>query len=165
MRFRPLLSFLVLALPGCAYTFNPSSIPGHLKTLQIPTADNQTLEVSLAQELTQALTDRFVRDNVFKVVQDDADAVLDADITHYENRVSGFNAEQQADEYMVIMTVKMALRDRVKNKVIWSDDNVQGRASYTPGASGSAVGTEEDARKLAYKQIVDFVVARSTEGW
>ena len=54
--------------------------------------------IKRSKELTQALTDRFVRDNTLRVVQKDADAVLESDITGYENRVFGFNAEQQADE-------------------------------------------------------------------
>ena len=153
-----------LGLVGCAYTLNPS-LPGHLKTLQIPVVENQTLEVALTEELTGALTDRFVSNNQLRVVQKDADAVLEAEITRYENRVFGFNAEQQAQEYIVLMVVQMTLRDRVKGKDLWTEENVRGVGSYFVGGTGQTVATEEGAQTLAIKQIVDFALSRTVEGW
>jgi len=153
-----------LALGGCAYTFNPS-LPSHLKSVQVPVVENRTLEVALTEELTRALTDRFVANNQLRVVQKDADAVLEAEITGYENRVFGFNAEQQAQEYIVLMVVKMTLRDRVRGKDLWSEENVRGVASYFVGGSGQTVTTEEGARVLAIKQVVDFALSRTVEGW
>jgi outer membrane lipopolysaccharide assembly protein LptE/RlpB len=149
-----------LLLAGCAYTFNPS-LPSHLKTLQIPVVENQTL----TEDLTGALTDRFVANNQLRVVQKDADAVLEVDITGYESRVFGFNAEQKAQEYIVLMAAKMTLRDRVRGKDLWSEDNVRGVASYYVGGAGQTVTTEEGARALAIKQIVDFALSRTVEGW
>jgi outer membrane lipopolysaccharide assembly protein LptE/RlpB len=157
--------WLGLALTGCTYAFNPSSIPGHIKTLEIPVAENQTLEVALAEELTAGLTDRFVRDNSLRVVQKDADALLDCQITGYEKRVFGFDSNEVASEYIVIMTVNMTLRDRVKSKEIWNEAGVQGRASYALAGSDEGVTTEEEARVLAIKQIVDLALAKTVEGW
>lgn len=161
---RPILAAALVLLTGCAYTFNPS-LPGHIKTLQIPVVENETLEVELAEELTSALTDRFISDNNLNVVSRDGDAILEGTIVGYENRVFGFNAQQQAQEYIVLMQVKMTLRDRVKNKELWSEDNVRGVASYFVGGSGQTVSTEPEAQQLAIKQIVDFAISRTVEGW
>ena len=163
MRHAAALAALLL-VAGCAYTFNPS-LPGHIKTLQIPVLENETLEVELAEQLTGALTDRFVADNNLNVVSRDGDAILEGTITGYENRVFGFNAQQQAQEYIVVMQVKMILRDRVKNKELWSEDNVRGVASYFVGGTGQTVSTEEQAQQLAVKQVVDFAISRTVEGW
>jgi outer membrane lipopolysaccharide assembly protein LptE/RlpB len=154
----------LLLVAGCAYTFNPS-LTGHIKTLQIPVVENETIEVELSEQLTSSLTDRFVADNNLNVVSRDGDAVLEGAILAYENRVFGFNADQRAEEYIVIMQVKMTLRDRVKNKELWSEENVRGVASYFVGGSGSTVSTEEEAQALAIKQVVDFAVSRTVEGW
>lgn len=161
VRFWP--GVLILAA-GC-YTFNPSAIPSHIKTLSIPTAENKTLEASLAEELTTDLTDRFVRDNTLKVVQSDADAVLEATITGYENRVFGFTSNQVADQYIVILTVDMTLRDRVKNKEIWSQTGMVGRQAYSVSGTGGGITSEEEARKAAMKQVVDAAISRTVEGW
>lgn len=154
-----------LVVSGCAYTFNPSSVPSHIKTLEIPVLGNRTLEPALAEEITRELTDRFLRDNTLRVVQKDGDAVLEGEITGYQDRVFGFNADEKADEYIVLLTVKLVLRDRIKNKELWSEEQVQGRTSYFLGAAESAVNSEDKARALAIKQVVDFALARSVEGW
>lgn len=154
-----------LALAGCSYTFNPSSIPGHIKTLEIPQVENETLEVTLSDELTQALIDRFVNDNTLRVVQGNADAVLEATITNYEQRVAGFDANQKADEYVVVVTADLLLRDRVKNSEVWKVDQARGSASYYIGSSGDQVNTEEKARVLAMKQLVDTAISKTVEGW
>jgi len=160
------LFFLVpaLVLAGC-YTFNPKAVPSNMKTLEIPVVGNRTLESALPEQVTKALTDRFISDNTLKVVQKNADAVLEGEVTGYQDRVIGFNSGRQADEYLVILTVKLALRDRVKNKEIWSSDAVVGRSSYFLGSGEGGVSSETDARALAIKQIVDFAIARTVEGW
>jgi hypothetical protein len=127
--------------------------------------ENQTPEVTLSDELTQALIDRFVSDNTLRVVQGDADAVLEGTITKYENRVSGYNSSQKADEYMVIVHADLVLRDRVKNREIWKEDQARGAAAYFLGAAEDAVNTEEEARALAMKQLVDVAIAKTVEGW
>jgi hypothetical protein len=160
------ITFVTLVLLcGCAYSFNPSSVPRHLKTLEIPVVENRTLEADLAEQLTGTLIERFVEDNTLRVVQGDADAVLEGEITSYENRVFGFNAEERADEYVVILEVQMTLRDRVKSKELWHEDRMRGRASYFLEGTGDGVSNELEARALAMKQIVDAALAKTTEGW
>jgi len=155
-----------LLLVGGCYTFNPSNIPSHIRTLEVPVADNQTLEVALSDQLTTAMTERFVEDNTLRVVQKDADALLECVITGYENRVFGFNQDQVANEYVVILAVDMTLRDRVKGKEIWSGEGVRGQATYALDvATDQGVTTEDEARALAIKHIVDFAISKTVEGW
>ena len=164
MRHLPLL--LLSALAGCAYTFNPS-LPVHIKTLQIPVVENETLEPTLSRELTDALSERFIADNKLNVVSDNADAVLEGEIVEYQDRVFGFDNRQTADEYIVVMKVRMRLRDRVKNKDVWQEDGIQGRASYfvRGEGSGETLTSEEEARVVVIEQIVDVVLSKTVEGW
>lgn len=155
---------LLLLLGGC-YTFR-TSLPGHIQTVRIPVVQNETLEVELADELTTALTERFVRDNQLRVVQGDSDSVLEGRITGYEDRVFSFNAAQQADEYVVIVTVDLALRDRVRQKELWREESMRGVSSYFPGGSDANLPrSPEEARTKAIEQLVETVVSRTFEGW
>ena len=162
---RALVFLLATLIPGC-YTFNPSAIPGHIETLEIPVVGNQTLEPALSEQVTKALTDRFIADNTLKVVQKNADASLEGEVVGYQDRVFGFDSSRQANEYIVIVTVQLTLRDRVKNKEIWSADQVVGRASYFLESSTSgAVTSESAAREQAIRQVVDYAISRTVEGW
>jgi hypothetical protein len=149
---------------GC-YSFN-TSIPGHIKTVSVPVPENETLKAEVPEELTTALTARFVRDNQLQVVQRDADAILEGVVTGYEDRVFGFNANQQAEEYVVVVTVRLTFRDRVKNKELWSEENLRGVGNYFVGSSDPNQATSaREALLLAIQQIVDLTMARTFEGW
>ncbi|NNF08196.1 MAG: LptE family protein [Candidatus Eisenbacteria bacterium] len=163
MRFLCLLGLLLIS--GCVYTFS-NSLPNHLKSVHIPVFTNETLEVGLAEELTTAVTDRFAQNNKLQVVTRDADAVLTGDIVGYEERVLGFSSDQRAEEYLVVVSVDMTLQDRVKNREVWSEEGIRGRASYFPDATtqGTAA-TVEEAITLAVEQIVDVAISRTFEGW
>jgi outer membrane lipopolysaccharide assembly protein LptE/RlpB len=156
---------ILLGLTGC-YGFSGSSLPTHVKTLSLPVLENRTLEVAVNDELTQALTEKFVQDNRLRVVQRDSDAVLTGAVTGYQERVFGFNSDQQANEYLVVLTVDMALRDRIRNKDIWKEEGLRGTGSYfASGATGGVPSTETEARAQAIKQIVDLVQTRTFDGW
>jgi hypothetical protein len=150
---------------GCFYSFT-TSLPGHVETVNIPVFQNETLEVDLAEQLTTAVTERFIQDNLLNVIQGAADSELNGSVTGYEERVFGFDSQQRADEYLVVVTVDLLFRDRVKNKEIWSEESVRGVGSYFLGSSETGVPTTEtEARGLAIKQIVDIIVSRTFEGW
>ena len=161
------VAILPLLAGGCAYSFNPSALPSHVKTLQIPTLGNQTLEPTLSQELTDALTQRFISDNTLQVIAKDADAVLEGEIVEYQNRVFGIGSDSVADQYLVLIKVKMRLRDRVKNRDLWSEEAMEGRASYGVGGeqAGQTVASEEEARNVAIRQVVDAAISLTVEGW
>ena len=162
---RALIFVLATLISGC-YTFDPSAIPGHIKTLEIPVVGNQTLEPALAEQVTKALTDRFIADNTLKVVQKNADAALEGEVIGYQDRVFGFDAARQANEYIVIVTVQLTLRDRVKKKEIWSADQVIGRANYfLESSTGGGITSEGAARDQAIRQVVDYAISRTVEGW
>jgi len=155
---------LVGILPGC-YSFN-TSLPGHIKTVMVPVFRNETLQSEIPEDLATALTNRFLRDNRLKVVQSNPDAILEGIITGYEDRVFGFNTDQQADEYVVVITVSVAFRDRVKNKELWREDTLRGVGNYIVGVSDpSQPSTNIDAQATAIQQIVDFTMSRTFEGW
>ena len=48
---------------GCGYTASPALLPQHLKTVAIPVFENGTPEAQLESELTDAVIQRFVKDN------------------------------------------------------------------------------------------------------
>src|SRR5688572_4653622 len=75
---------IAILAAGCSYSPNPSSVPSHLKTVAIPMFENRTTEPSLEQEVTQAVVDRFVKDNHLRVVSEgDADALITGAVSGY----------------------------------------------------------------------------------
>jgi len=157
----------LLAGAGCAYTTSTASIPPHLKTLAVPQFENATTEYNLEHEITDAVIDRFVKDNHLKIVSErDANAVLRGRITTYKNSVFGFSAVQRAQEYRVTIGVSVVLKDLVKNREIFNEpDLVKFSNYYVTNVPGDSARTEIDGRRAAIAKIADEILSRSVESW
>ena len=158
---------MALATGSCAYSTSTALLPTHLKTIAIPVFENGTTEYSLEQDITQAVVDRFVQDNHLKVVGERAaNALLRGRVTQYRNSVFGFSATEQASEYRVTISVAITMKDLVKNRELWKDDDLVKTTNYfVVDVPGQKAKTELDGRKEAIQKIADEIVARTVEGW
>ena len=156
-----------LFLASCGYTSSPALLPSHLKSVSIPTFENATTEYTLEQDITQAVIARFVRDNHLKVVGErGADSILRGRVVEYRNAVFGFNAAQNASEYRITIGVSVTMKDLVKNRELWKDDQLLKTHNYfVVDVPGQKAQTELDGRKEAIRKIAEEVVARTVEGW
>jgi hypothetical protein len=152
---------------GCAYTTSTALLPTHLKTIAIPTFENATTEYTLEQEVTQAVIERFVQDNHLKVVDErSANSVLRGRVTLYQNAVFGFSAGSEAQEYRVTVAVAVTMKDMVKNRELWADENLVKTSNYfVVDVPGQQARTELDGRKEAIQKLAEEIVARTVEGW
>jgi len=159
---------LVAALAaGCGYTTSPALLPPHLRTIAIPVFENSTAEYSIERDITQAVIDRFVQDNHLKVVDErSANSVLRGRVVLYRNAVFGFANAQEANEYRVTITVAVTMKDVVKNREMWKDENLVKTSNYyVVDVPGQKAETELDGRKAAISKIAEEIVARTVEGW
>jgi hypothetical protein len=150
--------------PGC-YSFSGSNLPGHIKTIAVPTIENETLEPGIEQEVTTGLTNRFLDDGRLKIGRaNSADARLDARLTRYENKVNNYSAAQEPLDYIVVMSLDVQMRDQVKNRELWAQENLTATAIYVPGGGG-ALTSENQARAQAISDLASDVVNRTLEQW
>jgi len=156
---------LLLSL-GCGYTASPALLPQHLKTVAVPVFENGTPEARIEQEVTDAVIQRFVRDNKLKIVDErSANAVVRGRVTQYRNAVFGFSSSAQANEYRITIGVSVTFKDLVKNRELWSDQLVKSANYYVQDVPGQTAKTDVDGRKEAIEKIADEILARSVEGW
>lgn len=158
----------LLLAAGCGiYSFSGSSLPSHIKTIAIPIMENKTLDFQVANEATDAITQRFIQDNRLKVVGEArADCVLDAQIRSYENKVYNYSASQTPEDYIVVIQVSAVLRDAVKNRELWKQDPITVSAVYSvvPGST-QELQDETSARRKAIKDLAEDILARTMEQW
>ena len=154
-------------LPGCGYTLK-SAVPSYIHTLAIPVFQNNTVQFGLADQVTQALVNRFLGNGSLHIVSErDADAVLRGTITDYRNQVFGYTLEEKATEYEVILTAQIVFRDQVKKRDLWKEDAFSVRTTYNVspvGATGEA-RTEADAQQEVANKLADQIVSRTIQGW
>jgi hypothetical protein len=133
----------------------------------IPVFENGTTEYTLEQDVTNAVVDRFVKDNHLRVVDErSANAVIRGKLIGYKNTVFGFSAANRAQEYRVTLTCSVVFKDLVKNREIWNEPNLVKTANYfVVDVPGQPARTELDGRKEAIAKIADEILTRSVEGW
>ncbi len=155
------LSLLILC--GCGfYTFS-GNIPGHLKTIAIPTVSNQTAEFGVAEDLTDALIERFTVDNSLKIRSlQNADCVLHCTLLRLDDKPFSYRADESVDEYKVSLTVKVRFEDLVKTKVIWEESLTQ--FGVYPFSGGSTAYRGEGIEE-AIKKLAEDILNKTVSGW
>lgn len=161
--------FFALILGGC-YSFTGNSIPPHLTTLSIATAEDESSfgDALLRERLTQQLITRFRNDNSFRLVQENATANLSATIVSVVEETVALapagttlqTAERELDRKMTV-TVRVRYEDRVKKVQIWEKNFTQFR-NY-PVEQGFSARTS--AVDVALTRIAEDALLAVVSGW
>jgi hypothetical protein len=152
------------ALAGCAvYTFSGSTLPGHLKTINVPLFANQSLQPEIADEITAALTSRVLSDNLLKIVSGTGDATITGTIRSYENQEYFYDVQHvrtaTITDYIVRIVVDVDFTDNKKNASLYKG-TITGQGTYK-----YATEKEADGRSKAEKDIVDQIMQNSVQSW
>ncbi len=152
---------MLLLTSGCGvYSFSGSGLSG-IKTIAIPFFDNQTQEYGLREALTEEIAERFVQDNTLKVVNErTADSILRGVITKYEREAHTFDEQENIEEYIVRIWVKVTFEEKKGKKIIWKEDNLLGWGIYSAQDE-----TEEMGKERAIEKLAEDIVNKTVKGW
>jgi len=172
IRIWKLLTLLPFLISGCGvYSFSGSSIPG-VKTIAVPLFDNQTQEYGIRESLTEAVADRFVKDNTLKVVNEKiTDSILHGSITKYIRESHTFDEQENIKEYIVRIWVNVWFEEKKSKKIIWKDDNREGWGIYCvkdcvdESGNPKSDETEDDGKQRAIDKLAEDIVNRTVKGW
>lgn len=166
LRFTAILTLAVtLHTGGCAwYSFSGASIPEHLQTIAVPLVENNTISTvtGLGDDLTALLVDRFVRQTRLSLepAEAEADAVLTATITRYNNAPTSVSGNDQATRNRVTIAVNVAYRDQVQDRMLL-ERSFNGFEDYDPLDQS----LEAVAAQAALEKIADDIFTAATSNW
>ncbi|MFH0881828.1 MAG: LptE family protein [bacterium] len=154
---------LLLLMQGCGlYSFTGASTGG-LKSIAIPTFENQTAEFGLAETISDDLIDRFNQDGSLKVRDArTADSILYGTIARITDQPAAFTAEGNVEQYKVTIAVHLRFEDRVKGKIVWEDTISQ--FGLYPFSGGSTADREQGLTD-AMDKLVDDILSKTVSGW
>lgn len=157
------IALFLLPVCGCIYTLSGSSLPSHLKTVEITLFANQSLEPNVADEITQALNNEVVSGNLLKVVQRDGDAAITGTVTVYSNTPYTYGASDtrqvSVQQYVVRITAQVEFIDKKKNEALYKG-TVSGEGIYD-----LQTHKEQDGKLAAIKELVQRIMQNSLQGW
>jgi hypothetical protein len=156
--------FLIPVFTACSiYTFSGSTLPSHLKTVDVPLFANTSLQANVAEELTDSLSKRVLSTNLLRIVPTKGDATINGKVTQYANTPRSYgNAGVRSvniSEYEVSIVVEVDFADNKKNSQLFKG-SITGKGVYD-----FQTGTEEMGRKKAETDIVDQILQNSLQSW
>jgi hypothetical protein len=162
-RITPLL-IIAACLCSCGiYTFSGSTLPSHLKTVDIPMFTNSSLQANLAEAITDSLSKRVLTTNLMRIVSTGGDATISGTVTNYSNNPRSYgNAgvrQVNISEYEVNITVDVIFNDNKKNIAIYKG-SLTGKGVYDFSKED-----EETGRRKATSDIVDQILQNSLQSW
>lgn len=155
------------ALGGCGYSLRPS-LPPHIKSVHIPVLENRTQEPGIEDFVTQAVTQAFVTSGRVRIAEsaERADAVLEGAIIGYALTSLAFDRSANVTQYRLQIALALALRDRVRNTVLWRHDRIEERADFAvAGQVTQTLAREEAAVRQAAVDIGRAIVSFALEGF
>lgn len=155
---------IFLALYGCGvYTFNGSTLPSYIKTIDIPLFKNLSLEPNIADEITTELNKRMVSDNLLRVITDRGDATLYGEVNNYLNEPYTYGTTEtrkvNVDQYIVRVTADVDFLDNKSDKSLFKGP-VTGEGIYNFSSEQESVGREK-----AVADLVRKILEKSVQSW
>ena len=162
-----IIAALLLAVPmlsGCGYYSTSGRKAGDVQKLYIPFLENETAEPDIEIDITQRVIEAIEKEGTLKVTPDsDADAVLEGSVVEYANVPFTFSNELQADQYRLVIGLKVSLFDREANSYLWQEKGIRAQANYY--LETSTENTYEKALADIYRDLVEEILGATVEEW
>ncbi len=161
----------LLLVSGCGYTLvGQGSLPDHIKTIAIPTFENETLEKGLEEVITQAVIDEYVRGGKLRLVAEaQADAVLWGVIRSFnDDDVVTYNERNDPESYKLTIEIDIEIKDLVKDAILWKTEGLSEDGDFKGGPDVNITEQEDnenDALEEVAKELAQKIRALSTEGF
>lgn len=111
-----LLIPMLASLSACGiYSFSGTSIKPDVKTCEVEYFVNKAMQVNpaLANELTEALIDKYQKLTTLDIVNDNGDLTVYGEITNYDLRPMAVTADEVASQTRLTVTVKLYYTNRL----------------------------------------------------
>ena len=100
------VAFVASLFSGC-YSFTASTLPSHIKTVNIHEVEDKTLDPVLANNIHTAVVDMFERNaGGVRLVNEDANADFQITLLGYTNKPENYNSNSDVETYRVTIRVK-----------------------------------------------------------
>jgi outer membrane lipopolysaccharide assembly protein LptE/RlpB len=159
---------LLAALPlGCGYALvgRGTNIPESIRSVYLSPLENSTRRAEVEQILTRALAEELVTRKRFTLVNEagQGDGVIAGKVVGFDTTPLTFDDQGRATEYQITITASMSFRDRVADKVLWSNDRYIYKESYQVDPSEQRyfdrekIAIEEAAGRFARTVVIDVL--------
>lgn len=154
--------FVMIFLSGC-YSFTASTLPSHIKTVNIHEVDDKTLDPVLANDIHTAVVDMFKKNaGGVRLVNGEASADFEISLLSYTNKPENYNSNSDVETYRVTIRVGVKFFDNVKNKILYESKSLSADGTYDIQKNESE---DRHGQKRAIEKMQDLIVTNALAKW
>ena len=151
------LLILVLLFAGCSHYSTSGRLPAHIKTVYIPTFENDTAEFYLPQLITDEVTERFLSEANLRLGDaEEADAELSGSVRRYFEEAETYGREGGLDVSGRRVTIVL----EVESETLWQNRNFSRWVVYEPEKE-----SEQEAAGRVVKLLADDLITGILQQW
>ncbi|MEA1997332.1 MAG: LPS assembly lipoprotein LptE, partial [Gemmatimonadota bacterium] len=157
-----LLSVLVLSA-RCSHYSTSGRLPEHIRTVYIPTFENETAEFLLPQLITDDITELFLSEANLRLGEaGEAEAALVGKVRRYYEEAETFGRarELEVTGRRVTIVIEVEFIDKVENKTLWQNRNFSRWVVYEPDKE-----SEEEAARRVVKLLSEDLISSVLQQW
>ena len=157
---------LLLGAAGCANYRLGSMLPADIRTVHVPTCENQTTEPLIEQDVTAAILSQIQMDGSLRVAPADAaDTILDITLVRFWlNPVAYAKGESStANQYRMNIRASFVLRRRTDNSVLVESPGITGW--YDFDFAGDLTSSKAVALRPAAEDLGRRILNRIVQYW
>ena len=154
---------LAAAFLSCSHYSTSGRLPEHIRTVHIPTFENETAEFYLPQLITDEVTDRFLSDANLRLGEaGSSDAVLTGSVIRYFEEAETFGTTGTTDVSgrRVTIVLKVEFRDLVDGKTLWESNSFSRWVVYEPDKE-----SEREAAERVVNLLADDMISSVLQQW
>ena len=156
------IALLACLLTGC-YSFTASTLPSHIKTVQIHEVEDKTLDPVLANNIHTAVVEMFKKNaGGVRLVNDDANADFQMTLIGYTNKPENYNSNSDVETYRVTIRVSVKFYDNVKERIIYESKSLSADGVYDVQANETE---DRHGQTRAVETLQDLIVSNALAKW
>lgn len=156
------VAFVAGVLSGC-YSFTASTLPSHIKTVNIHEVEDKTLDPVLANNIHTAVVDMFKRNaGGVRLVNDEASADFYITLLSYTNKPENYNSNSDVETYRVTIRVEVKFYDNVKERIIYESKSLSADGVYDVQANETE---DRHGQTRAIEKLQDLIVSNALAKW
>lgn len=157
----------LLALGCCllssCYSFTASTLPSHIKSVNIHEVEDKTMDAVLANDIRTAVLEMFRKNaSSVRVVNGDAHSDFEITLLSYTNKPLDYNSNSDVETYRVTIRVGVKFYDNVKERIIYENKSLSAEGTYDVQANETE---DRHGQKRAIEKLQDLIITNALAKW
>ena len=156
------VTFVAGLLAGC-YSFTASTLPSHIKTVQIHEVEDKTLDPVLANDIHTAVVEMFKKNaGGIRIVNENANADFEMTLLSYTNKPENYNSNSDVETYRVTIRVSVKFYDNVKERIIYESKSLSADGTYDIQKNETE---DRHGQARAIEKMQDLIISNALAKW